>query len=248
MKALVLEYSDFPLYAASQNVLNATSQSLPILLLGHFYGLAVAGAYALGVRVLHVPTNFVLIALRQVLFQRAAELHHGGKPLDPLFRKCTLALMLTAALPALVGFLWSPPLFGWVFGEQWFEAGRYARWLILWMAVGFCNVPAILFTRVLRCNRVLMCYEVVLLLARATMLVVGGLILTAGETIALFSIVGAILNGAIIVYVGHRVRSHDASVKSGVGADSVPRTDAREADSGAIPRALVPCAPRDPLA
>ena len=39
LKALAREYRDFPIYSASQNIINAVSGGLPVLLLTRFFGL-----------------------------------------------------------------------------------------------------------------------------------------------------------------------------------------------------------------
>ncbi|MCK7480582.1 MAG: hypothetical protein M0C28_27660 [Candidatus Moduliflexus flocculans] len=61
------------MYSASQNIINAVSGGLPVLLLTRFFGLPIAGAYAFAMGVLTFPMGFVLSALRQVLFQKASE-------------------------------------------------------------------------------------------------------------------------------------------------------------------------------
>jgi O-antigen/teichoic acid export membrane protein len=213
MKDLALKYADFPLYLASASILNAASQGLPVLLLGYFHGLTVAGAYALGVRVVQAPMNLVLTALRQVLFQRVGELHNVGGPLWPLFRRCTAGLFALAAPCALLGFLWFPWFFTVVFGRQWLEAGVYARWLVLWLAMLFCNPPALLFARVLRQTRAMFLCEILVLLSRVTVLVVGGLLLAPVPTVAFFSVVGVVLNIGIIAYVGLHVYHYDRRVR-----------------------------------
>ena len=71
MKRLVIEYRDFPTYSASMAIINAASMGLPILLLTHYYGLAVAGAYAFGLRIISLPMSFVERALKQVLYQKS---------------------------------------------------------------------------------------------------------------------------------------------------------------------------------
>ncbi len=202
MREVAIEYRDFPIYAATQNVVNALSQGLPVLLLSHYYGIAVAGFYAFGVRLLKVPMNFVLIALRQVLFQKASETHNSGGRLLPLFVKLTAGLFAIAFVPSLILFIWAPPIFSTVFGEQWLIAGEYARWIVLWLMVAFCNVPSVLFAKVLRKQKQLFFYAIIQLSLRAASLVVGGLYLKAYTTIVFFSLVGIVLNSILIFWIG----------------------------------------------
>lgn len=202
IRRLAVEYRDFPIYAATQNVMNALSQGLPVLLLAHFYGIAIAGAYAFGIRLLNVPMNFVLTALRQVLFQKASEtFNHGGR-LWPLFVKLTAGLFAVALVPSLILFIWSPQIFSFLFGSEWYTAGIYARWLIIWIIPGFCNVPSILFAKILRKQKQLFFYEIFGLLGRSATLIIGGYFFLAINTVILFSVFGFILNSILILWIG----------------------------------------------
>jgi len=205
MKRLAREFRDFPMYSATQGVINALSSGLPVLLLTRFYGIAVAGAYAFGVSVLLVPMGFLLTALRQVLFQKACESQHRGASLASLYIKTTAGLFAMALLPSLVLFLWAPQIFTWVFGSQWQVAGDLARSLIIWLAVVFCNLPAVLFARIIRIQRFVFFYDLVLLAARASTLLLGGIYLNVYQTVMLFALVGAIMNIFLIFRVGRAV-------------------------------------------
>jgi lipopolysaccharide exporter len=203
---LAVEYRDFPIYSATQNIMNALSQGLPVLLLSYYYGVAIAGAYAFGVRILQVPMSFVLTALRQVLFQKACETHNQGGSLLTLYMKITAGLFVLVFFPSIVLFIWSPQIFAWVFSSQWYAAGEFARWLVLWLMFGFCNLPSVLFARILRQQRSLFLYEVALLAVRAAVLVLGGYFLQAIETVVLFSVIGCAMNIFLILWVGVLLR------------------------------------------
>ena len=203
MKQLAIDYRDFPIYSASENVINSLSNGLPVLLLTQFYGIAIAGAYAFSMRILSVPMGFILNALRQVLFQKAAEAHNDGDKLMPLYLKITLGLFSMTLIPSLVLLIWAPQLFSWVFGVQWEIAGEFARYLVLWLMFMFCNLPAVLFARIIRIQRQMFIYDIFLLLARTSSLLLGGKYLSAYYTIGLVSLVGAIMNIIFIVIVGY---------------------------------------------
>ena len=202
MKRLAKDYRDFPLYSASMNTINSLSTGLPVLLLTHFYGVAIAGSYAFGMRILSAPMGLVQRALRQVLFQKAAETQHTGGRLTPLYVKITAGLFILALLPALILFIWSPLLFAWVFGPQWRTTGEFARYLTLWLLFAFCNLPAVLFARVIRVQQKVFLYEVVLLVARTLVLIIGGMYMSSLQSIMLFSFLGAIMNFIFIAIVG----------------------------------------------
>lgn len=201
LRRSALEYRDFPAYSATQNLLNALSIGLPVLLLTQFYGIAVAGAYAFGMRLLNAPMSLISGALRQVLFQKAGETQHAGRSLLPLFLQTTLSLFAIGFLPALTLGLVAPRLFAWIFGSEWLLAGELARYLVFWLLFTFCNVPAVLVARLIRMQRTVFFYNLALLAARLLTLVAGGWYLSALQTVLLFSVVGAVMNLLLIVLV-----------------------------------------------
>lgn len=203
MKQLVVEYSDFPIYSASKNVINALSMGLPVLLLTNYYGIAVAGAYAFADRILSAPMGLILRALRQVLFQKAAETDHHGRSLLTLFLKVTAGLFAIAIIPALILIVWAPPIFSFIFGNKWLIAGEFASSLTIWLAFLFCNVPSVLFARILRLQRRLFIYDMILLAGRTLVLILGGMYMTASKTILWFSVLGGVMNIIFIVIVGY---------------------------------------------
>ena len=127
--------------------------------------------------------GFILSSLRQVLFQKASESQHEGRSLAALYVKVTATLFAMALVPTAVMLIWGPQLFAWVFGAQWFTAGELSRSLMIWMAVVFCNLPAVLFGRIIRIQRFVFFYDLGLLAARTAALVLGGLFLSAYQTV-----------------------------------------------------------------
>lgn len=199
---LAKEYRDFPLYSASSNVINSLSFGLPVFLLTHYYGIAIAGAYAFGIRLLQAPMGLILTALRQVLYQKASETYNKGGRLVPLYLKISGGLFALGLVPSLILFIWAPQIFSWFFGAEWHTAGVFARSLILWLFFLFCNVPAVLFARIIRMQRKMFFFDQALLILRALALIIGGMYLTAAQTVLLFSLVGAVMNIVFITIIG----------------------------------------------
>jgi O-antigen/teichoic acid export membrane protein len=201
IRELAKEYKDFPLYSGTMNVINAISLNMPVFLLTRYFGIELAGAYAFAMRILSAPMGLVQKALRQVLYQKACETQNAGGRLLPLFLKFTGGLFLMALGPALILGLWAPPLFSWIFGAQWRMAGVFAQSLVLWLALVFSNLPAVLFSRVVRAQRQMFLYDLVVLALRTLALVAGGLYLTAASTVLLYALAGIVMNIVYIVII-----------------------------------------------
>lgn len=203
MKSAARLYREFPLFSSPQNLLNAISQNMPLLLLAKFFGPAVAGFYVLGVRGIQIPMNFFLTSLRQVFFQKASELYNQGGDTYALFKKTTLSLLALVALPALAIVLFGPALFAFALGREWSVAGEYARWLVLWLMLMFANVPAVLFAQIYRKQKAVLLQDICLLTLRALAIVVGGLRRSPLLAVVLYSLVGVLFNLFIILWAGN---------------------------------------------
>lgn len=200
------EYKEFALYGCPQIVLNAVSQGIPVLLLAHYFGVVVAGSYAFGIRLVQAPANLVLTSIRQVLYQKLCQVG-ASRELCVAFIKSTGLLAAFSFVLSCFGFAAAPSGFAFVFGEQWREAGHYARWLIIWVSFAtFCNVPSILSARILRLQRDLFLFDLIVFLARTATLILGGIYLTSLHTVMGISIVSALLTLLFVVYVGIRLR------------------------------------------
>ena len=215
MRQLAKSYYDFPAFSTPQSALNALSQGLPVLMLGYYYGAAAAGLYAFGIRLVQAPLGLILNPLRQVLFQKFCELQAGGLRIFPAYCKSSILLAAIIVIPLLIGMLAAPVFFATIFGEKWREAGEFARWLLLWQAFLFCNVPSILMARILRMQLHLLLFDVATLGLRALVLVIGGIYWRDTLTVAVFGVMGAFLNLLLIAWIWLRVKRAE-SIGAGV--------------------------------
>jgi len=213
MKHLAKSYYDFPAFSTPQNLLNAVSQGLPILLLGHYYGIEVAGLYAFGIRLVQAPMSLLLTPLRQVLFQKFCEVQNQGIKIMPIYRRSTLGLLAVIILPMIAGIMFFPALFALIFGENWRKAGEFARWLLLWQTFMFCNVPSVLMARILRMQRQMLLFDTATLGLRTIILVIGGIYWNDMQSVAAFGVLGAALSLLLIVWIWKRIK-HDDPVTS----------------------------------
>lgn len=199
---LAHQYRDFPLFRAPQDLLNALSHGLPVILLAGFYGPAIAGLYALSYSVLAAPVSLLGNAVGNVLYPRLAEAARNGEDLRRLVLIPTGGLLLTGLAPFGTIMLFGPPLFAWVFGEEWREAGEYARWLALWMTFLFFNMPSNKAIPVIGLQHLQLGFGVFSTLTRLAALWAGYHFFgKAIYSIALYNISGAVLNILMVGFV-----------------------------------------------
>jgi len=141
MRRLGMTYSLFPRFNLWQALINNVSAAFPVLLLSSFFSTTIAGYYTFGFMVLHRPVHLLVTSFYQVFYQRFVEKTHKRESLLPelvLFYKKGAQVML---LPFILVGIFAPEIFSFVFGENWTEAGVYARYILPWIFVGGLAMP-----------------------------------------------------------------------------------------------------------
>jgi len=200
IRKVAREYSDFPVYSGTQSLLSSVSQNLPMLLLAHYFGVAVLGYYALALRVIQVPVNIVLTSTKQVFYQKACEVHNSGGSDLKLFIRTTAAMFGLALVPTVALIIFAPKIFAFALGVRWLNAGVYARWLVVWLCINFINFPAYVYAQIYRKQHVLLIQDICLLVFRSLALIIGGIYFNALTAVIAYSIVGLTFNIAIILW------------------------------------------------
>lgn len=142
LSRLASRYRAFPLVGGPAVVLNAAGLQAPALLLTAYFDLSVAGVYALGQRVVAMPTALVGQAASAVFVADGARLaREDPAALLRLFVSTTKKLALLIVIPMALLALAAPWLFTFVFGDAWTESGHYVRLLAVTFALQFVAVP-----------------------------------------------------------------------------------------------------------
>lgn len=200
---ILKKYKDFPLFRAPQALLEAFTQSLPIIILTAFFGPAPAGLYTIGKKVVKLPSILIGTSIGMVYYQRASEEANKSKPIFRLFMKSTLTLILTGIIPFSVFFFFSPVLFSLVFGSDWHRAGVYATWISLWAFSNFINYPAVRTLPVINAQKFHLKFSVYNITTKCLALVIGAAVFNNDlAAIILYSSTGAINNLIMISITG----------------------------------------------
>lgn len=208
MRELASEHGNFPKYSAPREGIVAVSAGVPTFFLALFFTPAAAGLYWFTVRLLEVPSTLVGIAVQRVFLERASKAFHRGERIYPLLVQATAVLAVLGIGPVLVMVIAGPELFDFAFGDEWRRAGVYARWLSIWWFSSFCNAANSALIAVFRLQRLFLGIEIVGLPLRAASI---GLAVFIGDdvlAIALYSIVGFLLNLFRTVYIFRFAKYH----------------------------------------
>lgn len=199
---LARDYSDFPLYRSPQIFINTASQSLPVLLLGVFFGPSAAGLYTLGRQVVGLPATLIAQSVSEVFYPRISEAGHRRENCHDLILRGTIALAAVGVVPFGVLILLSPQLFTFVFGEAWATAGEYARWLSIMLFFNFINRPSVAAVPVLGLQRGLLIYEILSTAGKFVALYIGFAVFKSDiVAVAAFSVCGAAAYLGLILWV-----------------------------------------------
>ena len=205
LRQLARRHNDFPLLRTPQNLINAFSQSLPILLLSTYFGASSAGQYTIAISVLGIPSTLIGGSVMSVFYPRINAALHSGENARALIIKTTIGMAATGAIPLLIVMFAGPFLFQLVFGEAWRSAGVYAQWLSIWIFLQYINKPAVSAIPALGIQGGLLVYEIFSTGTKILALWIGfALYQDAVIAVALFSLVGSAAYIWLILWVIHR--------------------------------------------
>ena len=140
-RAYFTRHQAFWRYSLPSSLLNSLVSYLPLFMIGIHHGALAAGLFALTQRVLAAPTALIATSIRDVFKREAVHQFQSLGHCRDAYRATFKALVLLALAPSLVLFLFSPQLFGWVFGPAWRPAGELARILAPLCFLGFIASP-----------------------------------------------------------------------------------------------------------
>lgn len=192
MRRLARQYSLFPRYNMWQGLINNFSGALPVFLFSSYFSTAIAGLYTFGYMILYRPVSLVASAFYQVMFQRFVEKQHREVPILPevkLFLKRSVQLLL---LPFAMTAVFAPEIFGFLFGEDWTEAGRYARIMLPWIFTVSLTMPLSFIPDLYRRQRTAMIIDGVKLVLRLGGLMAGVAMDNVYLALALYSLLSVL--------------------------------------------------------
>ncbi len=126
-KILARRFRGFPLYNASTGILDGVTANLPVFFIVAFFSSEMAGYFALVIRVLSAPLSVVSASVSRVNLKKVVELANNRQDVVGYVYKAAMVLFGVSAPAALAFIFWGPPIFAFVFGENWREAGEISR-------------------------------------------------------------------------------------------------------------------------
>ncbi len=208
MKRLARHYSLFPKYNMWQGLINNLSSALPVFMFSSYFSTAIAGIYTFGYMILYRPVSLVAGAFYQVMFQRFAEKQHREAPILPevlLFIRRTAQVLL---IPFVLVGIFAPGLFGFIFGENWTEAGRYAQIILPWIFMVSLVMPLSFIPDLYKRQRTAMIIDTVKLGGRFLGLLAGVVTENVYLGLGLYSGISTLVIGYSLIWYIRLVRKN----------------------------------------
>jgi len=140
IKAQAKRYIKFPKYSLGGVVAGSLSIHFIEILISSFFSVATLGFYALVQKILGLPMSLIGGSIGQVFYQEATqEKHQSGKAII-IYKKTFKKLLILSVL--FFGFLYFSveEIFTFVFGQEWYIAGVYAKIIIPLFFIRFIYV------------------------------------------------------------------------------------------------------------
>ncbi|OZM57483.1 hypothetical protein CIB95_08495 [Lottiidibacillus patelloidae] len=135
-------YRRFPMLSSGSALLNSVSLQLPALLLTAFYGPIVVGLYILAQRILGLPIAIIGGAVSEVYLAEASKINKSDeRAIRHLFWKTFKSIALISVVFITTLAVFAPPLFAFVFGDEWKQAGVYLQLLAIMYFFQFVSAP-----------------------------------------------------------------------------------------------------------
>lgn len=135
---LLIRYRNMPLLNMPTALIDSLRQNGIPLLIG-MVALGAVGQFNLAWRMLKVPVGLGTSAVSQVFFRKLARIEPGQ--MAPLVRGTIVRGLAVSIVPFGLIYLLAPWLFVFVFGDQWDQAGDFARALTPWLMLQLGSAP-----------------------------------------------------------------------------------------------------------
>jgi len=121
-------YKNFLIFSTPTQFLNTLGLQLPVFFLSAFFSETIIGFYGLANSIVQLPMAIIGRSVGDVFYGEAASIgKKNPKRVKELSNKLLKKLIIIGLIPLIILLFFGPFLFSFVFGEQWFESGIYAR-------------------------------------------------------------------------------------------------------------------------
>lgn len=138
-KVLMNTYREFPAINLPHVMVDLGKDLLLAFFMVFFFSKDVFGWYSHSYAILQMPISIIGISIGQVFFNRAAEIVNNSGSTLGLLKKTIGVLFAISIIPFTVLFFFGTPMFSFVFGKEWAQAGHFSEIMSIWFFMNFLN-------------------------------------------------------------------------------------------------------------
>lgn len=166
-------YRNFPKYSMPADLVNVTTNQIPIFVFGRFFTSQILGNYFFMDRILNAPISLISRAILDVFKQRASSDYIANGNCLGVFMKTFKTLSLASLIPTILIFIFSPWAFRVIFGSEWEMAGEFARIMSLLFFFRFTSSPLSYMFYIAEKQHYDMIWQIVLFFTTAASFIIG---------------------------------------------------------------------------
>ena len=140
-KVLMLEHKEFPTLNLPHIFVDNGRDMLIATLIFTYYSIGIYGSFNHSYTMLRIPLMLVGVTLGQLFYNKASELYNQKKSIMPLLNKILLLLSALSIVPFSILFFYGEPIFIFIFGPNWGQAGGYSETMSVWLMFNFILSP-----------------------------------------------------------------------------------------------------------
>ena len=142
IRFVLKRYKDFPLYRVPSQILLKAAGSLPILYYAWHFGTGATGQISLAITMLSVPVAIVCTSVGKAFYGEIASLgRKNSNEISVLTKRIMMRLSVISIVPFVLVTCFGTWIFKTIFGEEWIQAGFYARYLCFYLVFRFVYSP-----------------------------------------------------------------------------------------------------------
>ena len=209
---LAKKHADLPRVNGVHALTDMAQASFVIFIISGFFGALATGLYGLTMRILQAPLSMIGNSFSIVFYKEVSEKISKKQKVSKLLITTIRTLSLISFPLFAVLMIAGPTLFAFVFGEEWRDAGQYARIMSPWLFMNFIASPVSHLPLIMNRQRRFFLYS---LIGNATIVLsfLTGAWVFGDITSALIIVTctQVIFQGCMILYFKHLARIADES-------------------------------------
>lgn len=158
---LLKDHREFPLLNLPHILVDHGRDMLIATLILAYFSESVYGSFSHSYAMLRIPSMLIGVSLSQVFYNQAIKLYNENQPILPLMKKTIGMLIAISIIPFAILYFYGEPIFAWVFGANWADAGSYSETMSFWLMIGFIISPISALPMILKKQRIAFIFGII---------------------------------------------------------------------------------------